>query len=110
MVCPVCRRNHGLGDPESPPPPGFAPESSREENTEEEEAAESTEVWCGAWRPPPWSRRRSWRVRVRRRPVRARRYHTWMNGTLLLEACGGEWETSVVQLVHPVFGDIGHYV
>ena len=53
MVCPVCRRNHGLGDPESPPPPGFAPESSREENTEEEEAAESTEVWCGAWRPPP---------------------------------------------------------
>ena len=42
--------------------------------------------------------------------ARARRYHTWMNGTLLLEACGGEWETSVVQLVHPVFGDIGHYV
>ena len=27
--------------------------------------------------------------------------------TLILEARGGYWDSSVVQLVHPIFGDIG---
>ena len=32
----------------------------------------------------------------------------WVKNTLLLEARGGKWDSRVVQLVHPVFGDIGH--
>ena len=32
----------------------------------------------------------------------------WLNGTLRLETRGGDWDSTVVQLVHPTFGQIGH--
>ena len=32
----------------------------------------------------------------------------WLNGTLRLESMGAYWDMTVVQLVHPTFGQIGH--